>query len=472
MTLGRIALAGAAALILARALMAGVLPLSADEAYYWLWSKNLAAGYFDHPPAVAWLIRAGTTLFADTSFGVRAATLPLSIAASWFVWATAHELLKDDSRAALACLFFNLTLMASVEMLAATPDMPSITTSASFFYFLSRLQRSGDGRWWIAVGLSAGLGLLSKYSAFFLGAGTLIWLVLDRHARSWLFSPWPYLGAAVALGIFAPNLVWQSHNHWQTFAFQFGRIGTGHFTLRFIAEFFLAQLGLATPLIFLLMIIGLWRASRIESESFLLAVMVWTATVYFTEHALHDRVQGNWPCFLYPALSVLAAKAYSTHGKWHLLSRAAAPLAGLMLLLIYGQAQFQVLALRKDPIARILGRDFHPVGDAVAAKVRAQLADAILTSDYETTALLRFYHPQLKVIQINDSRRYPGAPSADSGLLHRRLLYVSDSKRDAHLLLHRFFNFVGFPTQLRTPAGLYCLYPVNGPKTSTLGKMP
>jgi 4-amino-4-deoxy-L-arabinose transferase-like glycosyltransferase len=36
--------------------------LTADEAYYWMWSKHLAFGYYDHPPMVALVIRAGTDL--------------------------------------------------------------------------------------------------------------------------------------------------------------------------------------------------------------------------------------------------------------------------------------------------------------------------------------------------------------------------------------------------------------------------
>ena len=60
-----------AILLLLRLVVAGMLPLSADEAYYWLWSRHLAAGYYDHPPAIAFLIRAGTALFGDTAFGVR-----------------------------------------------------------------------------------------------------------------------------------------------------------------------------------------------------------------------------------------------------------------------------------------------------------------------------------------------------------------------------------------------------------------
>ena len=63
----RASLALVALLLVLRAVMAALLPLSADEAYYWLWSKHLAAGYYDHPPMIAWLIRAdGSTTTVPT----------------------------------------------------------------------------------------------------------------------------------------------------------------------------------------------------------------------------------------------------------------------------------------------------------------------------------------------------------------------------------------------------------------------
>ena len=114
-------------------------------------------------------------------------------------------------------------------------------------------------------------------------------------------------GAAL---IFAPNLVWQAQHGWMTFAFQFGRMAHGAFTLRYLAEFVGAQFGaLATPLILVLAAIGMWRARRPGDDRFLLFVLVGVALLYFLQHALHDRVQGNWPCFLYPALAILAADA-------------------------------------------------------------------------------------------------------------------------------------------------------------------
>ena len=477
----RISLLGVGALILLRGVMAGLLPLSADEAYYWLWSKHLALGYYDHPPMIAWLIRAGTSLFGDTPLGVRFAGVVLSLPASWFVWRAAAAVLKDEERAALAVLFFSLTLMISVELLAATPDMPSVVASAAFVYCLTKVQATHDGRWWLAVGIAAGLGLLSKFSALFLGAGALGWLILDRDARpgadapnqtKWLASPWPYLGAVLALLIFAPNLLWQSRHHWETFAFQFERVGTGYFTLRFLGEFLGAQFGLATPLIFTLMGVGLWRATNLKSDRLMLALLVWAGLGYFLEHSLHDRVQGNWPCFLYPALAILAADGFAATGRWRKIWVAAAPLAAVLLLAVYVQALFAPVPLKKDPLARILGREFAPIGDVVAALVKAHLADAVLTTDYETTAWLRFTQPDIKVVQLNEPQRYGDAPAADAALLRRPLIYLAEMRRDQHVLVQQSFAYTGFPTQLQTPSSLYMVYPVGRPKISSLGKLP
>jgi len=461
-----------ALLLILRAVMAGLLPLSADEAYYWLWSKHLAAGYYDHPPMIAWLIRAGTLLFGDTPLGVRLMGVVLSFPASWFVWKASKLILNDDNRACLALLFFNLTLMTSVELLAATPDMPSVVTSAAFLYCLAQIQATQNGKWWLAAGIAAGLGLLSKFSALFLGVGALFWLMADGRERPWLASPWPYLGAGLALLIFSPNLVWQSQHHWETFLFQFGRVGGGHFTLRYLGEFLAAQMGLATPLLFLLMLLGLGGGTRQGSRLLLPAILIWTGTGYFLEHALHDRVQGNWPCFLFPALAILAADAFCLQGWRRWISLLAAPLAALLLLGVYVQAQFMPLHLAKDPLARILGRDFRPVGEIAAVIVRSHLADAILTTDYETTAWLRWDQPDLKVVQLNEPQRYPDAPSAPAALLKGQLLYVTELRRDQHQLVQQNFAYTGFPTQLQTGAGLYMLYPIGRPKTSQIGKMP
>jgi hypothetical protein len=183
-------------------------------------------------------------------------------------------------------------------------------------------------------------------------------------------------------------------------------------------------------------------------------------------------VQGNWPCFLYPALAILAADVFRSEGKAYWLSRCAAPLAAILLLLVYAQAQFALLPLRKDPVARILGRDFQPAAQIAAAMAKVGLADAILTTDYETTAWLRFTQPGLKVVQLNEAQRYPDAPAPDAALLNGRLIYLASMQRDQHQLVQRDFAALGLPSQIQAPGGLYRLYAVARPKSSSIGKMP
>ena len=150
----------------------------------------------------------------------------------------------------------------------------------------------------------------------------------------------------------------------------------------------------------------------------------------------------------------------------------AAPLAAVFLLGAYAQALIAPLALRKDPVARLLGRDFAPIGEVAATLVRAHLADAIVTTDYETTAWLRFTQPGIAVIQINESQRYPDAPPPSPALLGGRLIYLAEFRRDQHQLVQKDFAYTGFPTQMQTPSSLYMLYPIGRPRSSQIGRMP
>ena len=459
----KLALILIAVLIVLRAVMAGLLPLSGDEAYYLLWSHHLAAGYYDHPPVIAFLIRTGVFLFGENPFGVRAAGILLSLFTTWFVWQTASLILKDENKAALAALLFNLTLMANVEMLVATPDLPSITTVAAFIWCLAKAQATRNGHWWLLAGLAAGLSLLSKYSALFVGLGALAWLLADPRARVWLKTIWPWASGAVAVLVFTPHLLWQAQNDWMTFAFQFGRVGGGNPTVRYVIEFVGAQLGLATPLILVLGAIGFWQARRPGHDRFLLFVMIAVALVYFLQHALRDRVQGNWPAFLYPALAILAADAASRSKAW--LARGAAPLAALMLAITYAHVLFGILPLKNDPAARLLMKNFP-----AAAQSLAERTEVAVTSDYETTALLRYYQPQLTVIQINDPQRYPWAPAPDATMLKRQMVYFTAKRRNQVDLIRPYVRFLSDP--LPHGDGSYEGRLIYRPLPSFAGKVP
>jgi len=239
----------------------------------------------------------------------------------------------------------------------------------------------------------------------------------------------------LALAIFSPNLVWQAQHGWETFAFQFGRMGQGALTWRYLAEFTGAQLGLMTPLILVLAGGGFWRARCPGGDTFPLFVIVAVALIYFLQHALHDRVQGNWPCFLTPALAVLAADGFLRAPRW--LSWSAAPLAGLLLLALYLQAALGLVPLKNDPVARLLARDFPA---AVAVLAQSAPDGVILTTDYETTALLRYWRPQLRVVQLNEPWRYDWAAAPPDAWFKEQTVYFVETRRERAALVKQLFT--------------------------------
>src|SRR6202521_548654 len=212
------------ALVALRLAAAAWTPLTFDEAYYWMWSKHLAGGYYDHPPGVALVIRLGTMIAGDTELGVRCVSILLALPMSWAMYRAASILFGGIRVAATAAILLNVTLMAAVGTLIVTPDSPLLVAASFVLFFLPKVLETGRGAWWLAVGAAVGAALLSKYNALFFGPIILVWLVAVPELRRWLISPWPYLGGLAALAMFSPVLLWNAAHQWVSFIKQFGRV--------------------------------------------------------------------------------------------------------------------------------------------------------------------------------------------------------------------------------------------------------
>src|ERR1700674_3882835 len=274
------------ALVALRLAAAAWTPLTFDEAYYWMWSKHLAGGYYDHPPGVALVIRLGTMIAGDTELGVRLVSILLALPMSWAVYRTAAILFGGQRVAATAAILLNVTLMAAVGTMIVTPDAPLLVASSFVLFALAKVLQTGRGAWWLAVGAATGAALLSKYTALFFGPAILIWLVAVPKLRRWLISPWLYLGGLVAVAMFAPVILWNADHHWVSFIKQIGRARIEDFKPAFIGELIPTQIAFATPLVFILGAMGLYalllkRQAGASAARMLINATFWTIVVYF-----------------------------------------------------------------------------------------------------------------------------------------------------------------------------------------------
>src|SRR5581483_11927940 len=394
------------ALVALRLVGAAWTPITFDEAYYWIWSKNLAGGYYDHPPGVALVIRLGTEIAGDTELGVRLISILLALPTSFALYRTASILFGDRRVAANATILLNLTLMAAVGTLIVTPDSPLLVASSFVLFFLAKVLETGRGARWLARGGAIGAALRSKYTALFFGPAILIWLISVPKLRRWLVSPWPYLGALVALLIFTPVILWNAEHQWVSFIKQIGRAEIDNFRPSFIAELIPTQIAFATPPVFVLGAMGLYALARREEGRFaaraLINAMFWPITLYFLWHSLHARVEANWFAPVYPPFAIAAAVAASST-RWQssrprvaaFCLRWASPVGVLMFAALIVQANTGALTgFRRDATVRSVGVGWRALASEIENTRSRVGASCLLVPDYGTASWLTFYMPK------------------------------------------------------------------------------
>jgi 4-amino-4-deoxy-L-arabinose transferase-like glycosyltransferase len=422
------------ALTALRLAIAAFTPLTDDEAYYRLWALAPAMSYFDHPPMTAWMIAAGMWLAGDNPLGIRLAAPMTSLLGPFILWRAGSILFDRPVAERGTWLALAMPLLA-VGGVIITPDTPSVLFWGLAVWAIAELHISGNGNWWLAIGLFCGLGLLSKYTNLFVGAGIGLWLLCSPASWRWLRSWQLWFAFVLVCALALPVLIWNAQHEWSSFARQFGRVTSGRepATMRFILELVGAYLALASPIIAVLSAWGVWIALRCAIRSknppeLILAGMILPFVLYCFVHAVHGRVQANWPAPLYPMLALCAAIALcSVTGKQlrQRLERGALAVGLLLSGLIYTHALHPIVYGPgiSDPTSQMRG--WAELAAEVEELRGVHGAGWIATSSYATTGQLAF---QLKsgppVIQLNERVRYAHLPPVDDRIMHAPAIYV------------------------------------------------
>jgi 4-amino-4-deoxy-L-arabinose transferase-like glycosyltransferase len=179
-------------------------------------AHHLAWGYVAYPPVTPFFARVALELFGTSLAGFRLFAAVAQAVAVVLTGLMAREL--GGTRwaqlvAAAAAVPFCLGGGALMQYLSFDYLCWVLTA-----YFTLRLLKSDDPRWWIAIGSSIGLGMLSKYTMPFFIAGLLVG-VLATDLRKHLKNKWLWYGVVVSVLIFLPNLIWQAQHNFVSFDF-------------------------------------------------------------------------------------------------------------------------------------------------------------------------------------------------------------------------------------------------------------
>ena len=208
----------ALAKVLLHLLTAGNYGYFRDELYYVAAGEHLDLGYVDYPPFVALVASLTRELFGDSLVALHVFPALAGAAVVVLAGLMARELGGGRFAQGLAALATfiapNMLVFGTWLSMDAFDQLFWVGGTYTLILILVR----DRPRLWLAFGLIAGLGLLTKLTMLYFGLAVFVALLLTP-ARRQLLTPWPWLGGALALGFLSPYVIWQFVNGWPTLGF-------------------------------------------------------------------------------------------------------------------------------------------------------------------------------------------------------------------------------------------------------------
>ena len=303
-----IACLGALLALRLAAVYAANTDLVLDEAQYWTWSRELAFGYFSKPPMIAWVIRAISELCGNSEACVRSASPILYTLASVVIYFTGRALYGARVGFWSAIVFATLPGL-SYSSLLITTDVPLVLVWSVMLYAWVMLVKRQSMGFAVLLGVTVGFGLLTKQAMVYAVLCIGCHAVVSQEARNALKGGRAIVAAAIALALFAPNVIWNAENGFPTVRHTEANIGWRYpyiHPLRLL-DYIAVQFGVFGPILAVVLLRTAWREVRRPSDpgkvlllSFSLPILALLAV-----QAILSRSHGNWTATAYPAATIL-----------------------------------------------------------------------------------------------------------------------------------------------------------------------
>lgn len=228
-----------------------------DELYFIACSEHLAWGYPDHSPLIAFVTRLSRILLGESLFAFRFFPALAGAAKIFLTALLVKEFGGKWFAAFLACLgVLCAPIYLAIDNLLAMNAFEAVFWMACVYFAVLAVKRE-QPRYWLWFGVFAGLGLMNKHSMLFFGAAIVVGLIATP-ARKYLLDKWLWIGGAIAILIFLPNIIWQIQNDFATLELLRNVQKTGKNVVFAPHEFIVQQVFALNPATILVWLAGLW----------------------------------------------------------------------------------------------------------------------------------------------------------------------------------------------------------------------
>jgi hypothetical protein len=306
-----------------------------DELYYIACGEHLDWGYVDHAPMVAWLVKLSRTLFGDSLFALR---LFPAVAGALTVLLTGlitRELEGRRFAVMLSCLCVLIGGYLALDSFFSMNAFEPLFWMGCLYFIILAIKQE-EPRFFLGFGFLAGLGLENKHSMLFFGFGVFIGLLLTS-ARRFFASRWLWIGGALALALFLPNIIWEYRNDWATLELLRNVQKSGKNVTLSPLEFVAQQIFILHPLTLPIWLAGIWyflfdrdgKRYRLLGITYLVVLivmillkgknyyllpiypMLFAGGAIWWERLLEGRRRINWLKVVYPALLCFSGAAFA-----------------------------------------------------------------------------------------------------------------------------------------------------------------
>lgn len=285
------------------ALQAYTLGLHSDEAYYWIYSRLLDWGYYDHPPMVAIFIRIGYTLFQN-EFGLRLITVISSTLAMRLLWLILRNYGVDARQFILVA---GSMLIFHVYGFITTPDAPLFFFTVLFYYFYQQYLKTDKWQLALLLALTLACLLYSKYHAVLLIAFTLAANIKLLKRKSFWLIP------ILATLLFIPHIYWQVIHDYPSVRYHLFERSSEVYDFAHTYQFIPGQLLMAGPLVGWIVFYYAFKVRVKDAFIRTLLVNAIGTFMFFLINTLKGNVQPHWTLIAFAPLSMLAL-IYFTQG--------------------------------------------------------------------------------------------------------------------------------------------------------------
>jgi 4-amino-4-deoxy-L-arabinose transferase-like glycosyltransferase len=301
-----------AAFTIVRMVVASLVPLSGDEAYYWSCSRNPDWSYFDQPAVVIWLMIPFRFLLGETALAVRMPAILASLGIGLLLPPLVRRLGGGMREATTAYLWMSAMPMFVIGSFYVSTDIMMTPFFVAATWAAVAISQ-GERRAWWGFGVAIGVAFLSKFPGVLVLPAILAALT-SAKARQDLKTPTPWLAGLVAFAITAPVWIWGAQHDWANIEFQLSKRHEVHaLTAKYLGEFLGANLLLASPFLAIAFVPAWWRAIRRRDAAWLtVAVAAAAPFAAFGVVALRERVGAHWGA---PGLILLAVLFALQHGE-------------------------------------------------------------------------------------------------------------------------------------------------------------